>query len=78
MCTKATAWRKPRQLAKRVDGLGVRANGAKDPTFTQDGHVWRWTGSLVGVKARACARRGHVHGGDRNGDGDTAARTAIV
>jgi hypothetical protein len=62
-CTKETARQKPQRRGERVNGLGARANGAKGPTFTQRVRVRGCTGTLVGVKARACARRCHGHGG---------------
>jgi hypothetical protein len=77
-CTKATARRKPRQCNERVDGLGARANEAKGQTFTQRACVRGCTGTLVGIRAHACACRGHGHGGSRDDDGDTAAQTAIT
>jgi hypothetical protein len=63
-CIKATTRRKPRWRGERDDGLGVRVNGAKSPTCTQRAHVHRCTGTPVGVRACACARRGHGHGAD--------------
>jgi hypothetical protein len=66
------AWQRPRRRGERVGGVRCEGAGPKARPLLPNG-VRACTAMHVCARARTWACRGHSHGGDHNGNSDTAA-----